>query len=379
MAQMSREKLRAKPQQAQQEKQRLRSVRSRVALVAVCGILALGAAVLKFGSPAALIYPTKLPQNEGRLLSEFKRVSASSPASVEAESALADAAGRAIEQWNAEKAPLRDPRCQARLRWAGSPGARTPFSIVYLHGFSASPLDLHPAFDLIAEALHANLIQALLTGHCSAKDALSGATATDWLRDAARGWAMGAALGDQVILAGMSTGASLALLSALHPPPELEDTPIHSLALLSPNFGIANPAAHVLGWPGGVWLAGLITGSLRHSWKAETPLRETLWTTEYHLSAAAQVQVVVNALKDAKLESIEPRVLVVHAGEDRVINMEELKVQSTRLGSQPTVIELPGSERHELAGDAINPGLTPVLVESVVSFLQKRDGQEEPQ
>lgn len=371
MTQIAPEKKKRRPRNAGKEERGPTRVLRSVALVAVCGALAMGAAGALFCVPEGLVFPLRLPEAEARFLGAFGAGSEFSASHAVDEKALADAAGRLIDQWNAEKAPLRDPLCQARLRWAGSPGSRTPFSIVYLHGFSASPLDLHPAFDLISDALDANLVQVLMTGHCSAGDSLSVATATDWLVDVARGWALGAALGERVVLAGMSTGASLALLSALHPPSELAAVPLHSLVLLSPNFGIANPAAHVLGWPGGVWLAGLVKGSLRNSWEAETPLRQVLWTTSYHLNAAAQVQVIVDALGSAKLESIATPALVVHAREDRVIDLGALKRQSQRLGSGLKLMELPGSERHELAGDAINPGLTNVLADSVVSFLRE--------
>jgi alpha-beta hydrolase superfamily lysophospholipase len=328
------------------------------------------------GGGPGLMFPKRLPVAEQSLLaSSLGSADRVQGAPLRAED-LAFSAVSIVERWNGEKGPLRDGRCQARLRWAGAPGERTPLSIVYLHGFSASPLDLHPAFDRIADALHANLVQVLFTGHCSAGDALSSAKGTDWLNDAARGWALGAAIGKKVVLAGMSTGGSLALLSALHPTEELTGLPLHALVLMSPNFGIANPLAQVMRWPGGVWLAGLSKGSMRNTWKAETALRQVLWTTSYHLDAAAQVQVVVDAAIESDLEAVQLPVLMIHSREDKVIDLTSLKKQSQRFGSQAEVIELPGSTRHELAGDAINPDLTDELANTVVSFLQ-RMGQPE--
>ncbi len=39
-----------------------------------------------------------------------------------------------------------------RIIWAGAKGAQTPLSIVYIHGFSASPAEIRPVPDEVARA-----------------------------------------------------------------------------------------------------------------------------------------------------------------------------------------------------------------------------------
>ena len=72
-----------------------------------------------------------------------------------------------------------------RIIWAGAKGAQTPLSIVYIHGFSASPAEIRPVPDEVARALGANLFFTRLTGHGRTGAAMLDATAEAWLADMA--------------------------------------------------------------------------------------------------------------------------------------------------------------------------------------------------
>jgi len=79
---------------------------------------------------------------------------------------------------------------QKEIIWAGTPGEVTPFSVVYVHGFSASKGEIRPVPDNVAEALGANLFFTRLTGHGQDGDALGRVTANDWLNDVAEALAI---------------------------------------------------------------------------------------------------------------------------------------------------------------------------------------------
>ena len=50
------------------------------------------------------------------------------------------------------------PGTEKRVIWAGEPEARTEWSVLYVHGFSATSEEIRPVPDRVAQALGANLI-----------------------------------------------------------------------------------------------------------------------------------------------------------------------------------------------------------------------------
>ena len=53
---------------------------------------------------------------------------------------------------------------EKRVIWAGDVEAKTPLSVVYLHGFSASSQEIRPVPDDVASALGANLVYTRFQG-----------------------------------------------------------------------------------------------------------------------------------------------------------------------------------------------------------------------
>src|SRR5690242_18812471 len=51
---------------------------------------------------------------------------------------------------------------EKHIDWAGQPGARTPISIVYIHGLQGSPREYASVIGRIAAAIHANVYYARL-------------------------------------------------------------------------------------------------------------------------------------------------------------------------------------------------------------------------
>ena len=282
------------------------------------------------------------------------------------QNAHADAAEAAIAAFDAEVLPqLKNPGCHSRLRWAHGDRRKTRLVLVYLHGFSACPLDVHPTMDAVAKSLDANLIQIRLRGHGLPPPGLDQATASQWLTDVARARGVGLLAGDQTVMVGMSTGATLALLSA-----SASHERMAGLVLLSPNLGVANKAAEILTLPWGVPLARVITGGARHSWEPENDLRREMWTTDYSLDVAAQMQLVVDHARRLDFSSWTLPVLTVVSTEDRVVDLDQVHDAMERLGSsKKQLVVLPGSNRHELAGFAIAESLVEPLAQTIREFL----------
>ncbi|CAN0582233.1 unnamed protein product, partial [Ectocarpus sp. 12 AP-2014] len=127
------------------------------------------------------------------------------------------------------------PGVEKRVVWAdGFYERRTPVSVVYIHGFTATSEEIRPVPDRVAGALGANLFFTRLAGHGRPGDALRDVTAVDWVADTAEALAAGRAVGDKVVIIATSTGGTLAALAALEPE-MFKD--VAALILVSPNFG----------------------------------------------------------------------------------------------------------------------------------------------
>jgi pimeloyl-ACP methyl ester carboxylesterase len=104
--------------------------------------------------------------------------------------------------------------------WFDPPSRRrTPVSLVFLHGLSASPGEFGDIPAQMGRRLEANVYVARLPGHgYPAEDAMRGSTVAQWLACAEAALATGRQLGERVVLIGSSLGASLVtVLAARHP------------------------------------------------------------------------------------------------------------------------------------------------------------------
>jgi esterase/lipase len=91
---------------------------------------------------------------------------------------------------------------------------------------------VRPLPDMLADALGANLYFARLTGHGQDGIAMGRARLPDWEADVAEALQIGAALGDEVIVMGCSTGCTL-LTTAL-----AQGARAKGIVHVSPNYGL---------------------------------------------------------------------------------------------------------------------------------------------
>src|SRR5690606_29873075 len=81
----------------------------------------------------------------------------------------ATAMGDNPQDWlaaNESQVPALRPELAKEILWAfPSSKARTPLSIVYVHGFSASKGEIRPVPDEVANSFGANIFYTRLTGH----------------------------------------------------------------------------------------------------------------------------------------------------------------------------------------------------------------------
>jgi len=193
----------------------------------------------------------------------------------------------ALERWvaNHEKSHHLKPDNEARIVWADSSKKKTEYSIVYLHGFSASQEEGDPVHRRIAKTFGCNLYLARLSDHgVDTTDALLLFTAERAWKSVKEALAIGKQLGNKVILMSTSTGGSLALMLAAEYP---ED--VHALINMSPNIAINNPAAFLLNNPWGLQIARMVMhGKYRVS--GSDPESCKYWNCQYRLESTVQLQ-----------------------------------------------------------------------------------------
>lgn len=112
------------------------------------------------------------------------------------------------------------PGNEAYIQWADSLNKRkTPYSIVYIHGFGAGPMEGDPVHRFLGEHFGANVFVTRLPEHGIRRPNGMEYLSAQKLADAAgEAYQIGKSLGDSVIVIGTSMGGALSLLLASQQP-----------------------------------------------------------------------------------------------------------------------------------------------------------------
>jgi alpha-beta hydrolase superfamily lysophospholipase len=270
------------------------------------------------------------------------------------------------------------PGQQRAIHWAGAPGARTVWAVLYVHGYTASPSEIRPVPDRVARGLGANLHYLRLRGHARDGDALAEAVAGDWLEDMAEGLAIARRLGERVLVVATSFGA--ALTSAAVTDPRLaglaED--VAGVVLIAPAYGLDHPLAPLLELPGARQIGPLIAGA-----EQEFPIKNEEharhWTTRYPTVAAAPMAAAMRYARRLDPSTARVPALFVLAEEDRVIDLRAARKAARLWGAPARMLTVtPGAEDdpngHVLGGDILSPGLTGPVTEAILDWAGALDG-----
>lgn len=265
------------------------------------------------------------------------------------------------------------PDTTKRIRWYRERrNSKSRFSVVYLHGFSATRQEIAPVGEMVADMLQANLFETRLTGHGREQQPLEGVRAEDWINDASEALSIGALIGEQVIVIGTSTGATLALAMAGHPSFET----VNTVVLLSPNFAVKDTKAEFLTWPGGPQLAYVVAGQTR-SWTPQNELQARYWSTTYPMAAVIEMMRLVKFVRGSLPLRLEQSVLTIYSPADTVVDIGWIIRGFGQLDCpRKELVEIYGSadqSNHVLAGDIMAPENNAPLSELISNFVL--DGQ----
>lgn len=262
------------------------------------------------------------------------------------------------------------PGAEKTVVWANPTQTRTPLSIVYLHGYSATRQETAPLSDMLAKRLGANLFYTRLSGHGRDGEALAQASINDWLNDAHEALAIGKRLGERVIVIGTSTGGTLATWLAVQDNSEA----VLAYVLISPNFRPYDAMSEMLLWPWGKYIAQLVVGK-EYAWTPHNPQHAHYWTHRYPTTALVNMMGLVDLVRDSALESITKPVLVLYSPQDTIVAPAAIEHHYARIGSPTKTIHAIRNsgdpDNHLLAGNTLAPNNTPHITNLILDFVAK--------
>lgn len=180
------------------------------------------------------------------------------------------------------------PDNEARIIWHDSTRSKTEYSVIYLHGFSASQEEGDPIHTDFAGKFGCNLFLARLADHgIDTTEQLLYFTPDRLWETSKEALAIGSAIGEKVILLSTSTGGTVALMLAAEFPDK-----VHSLINMSPNIEINNSTAFLLNNPWGLQIARKVIGG-DYQVINYPPERQQYWNGNYRLESLTQLEELV--------------------------------------------------------------------------------------
>jgi pimeloyl-ACP methyl ester carboxylesterase len=258
---------------------------------------------------------------------------------------------------------------EKKVLWTQGNGVKSETSIVFIHGFSASRIEIDPVVDLIAAKLNVNVYFTRLRGHGQDGKALGEATYEQLLDDTIEAIEIGKIIGDDVILMGCSTGCSLIHIALG------QEHDIKAAIYISPNFSPKSIKGHSLRFPGAKFLAPLVFGK-EHSFVAINDEYATCWTTKYPTKALFTIKTTVLAAHQIDHRSIKVPIMMWFSDDDKVVNAKWTRKIASMMGDNvtlynPSLTEQDDPSCHGIIGDILSPSQTTIAVKKIINWLNQ--------
>lgn len=263
---------------------------------------------------------------------------------------------------------------EAKIIWADSFNkSKTPYSIVYIHGFGASEMEGSPVNRLLAEHFGANLYLARLPEHgIKRADAMRHMTAEKLMEGAREAYMIGKSLGDSVIVVGTSMGGALTLNLASEKPD------MKAVVLYSPAVGVNGDMLDQFFEP---WRKYYAENFMFEDGMRNTPRegeKAKYWSEEYHVNSFESLAVLIkSSMNDTTFAKIsQPLFLAYYYKNDKeqdfIVSVPKMLDMFEKLGT-PEKYKLkeafPETSDHVIASSITSKDWQGVL-QSTIYFLE---------
>lgn len=262
-----------------------------------------------------------------------------------------------------EQLPNLLPEVRSYIRWAHSDKRKTTYSLVFLHGFSATNQELSPVFENLCQQLEMNCYFPRLSGHGLGSEGLGNAKFDEWLRDGILAIKVAGQIGEKVIIAGNSTGSSIGIWA------EDRFSNVAANISLSPNFRPA-PLHSILGrGPLGLIMTRLIVGPY-YEWTPRNELRRKYWTFKYPSHTIGTLMEMLKVTTQLDYAKVHKPILVLYSQLDNVVAAPLIEDFYSQYKSEYKMIfPTPWPEKHVFAGTASNPEGSQWTIQHIQKFL----------
>lgn len=266
------------------------------------------------------------------------------------------------------------PGNASRIVWHDSiQKNKTPYSIVYLHGFSASPREGYPVHEDIARRFGCNLYVPRLYAHgLQEQEPLLAFDEEKYLESAKEAVAEAKNLGRKVIVMGTSTGCTLALYIASANPD------IDGLILYSPNIDLHDSRSFLLVQPWGLQLTRLILGGKYYSFTGPPDMHK-YWNSTYRIEALIRLKNLLrHTMKKETFRNVTTPLLLCYyykneKEQDQVVSVPAMLEMYEELGTSGAMKRkavIPFAGEHALVSDIMSRDIAHVERETV-AFMQE--------
>ncbi|MDA7777727.1 alpha/beta hydrolase [Flavobacteriaceae bacterium] len=235
---------------------------------------------------------------------------------------------------------------ESKIYFKDSIPQKTAYSVLYLHGFTASGKEGDPVHKMIADAFGANLYVPRLHGHgLEEEEPMLNFNNEDFWESGKEAFEVAKRLGDKVIVLGTSHGGALGLALA-------EDVQMEALALFGPNIKVFDPKASLLSKPWGLQIARLVKGGNYHYMQTDSEEKKKYWTTKARLESTTQMQKFLDLkMRKSTFQKVKIPVFLGYyykndSLQDKVVSVDAMRNMFDQLGT-------PDSLKYQKAFDGI--------------------------
>lgn len=265
------------------------------------------------------------------------------------------------------------PGNEAYIQWADSTKQKTTYSIVYIHGFGAGPMEGDPVHRFLGEHFGANVFVTRLPEHGIRRpNGMEYMTAQKLADGAGEAYQIGKSLGDSVIVVGTSMGGALTLLLASQQPD------IKALVLYSPAIRDAGGRLEAFFKP---WTKLIMEKTMTENGSMDmkrTGEKGQFWSEVQHINGYESLaKLMYSNMNKETFEKVKQPVFLGYyykseQEQDFVVSVPKMLEMYGQLGTAPELkkeMAFPGTADHVIASSITSKDWQTVMF-STIDFLE---------